>query len=496
MGITLAPEHALPLTDDKRTKIVCTLGPATEDDDVLRAMLRAGMNVARLNFSHGDHAYHRSNIERVRRIAAELGKNVAIMTDTKGPEIRTRTNVGGEPIALEMDDEVLVTTADEPSRPGLIALDYELLPREVGPEDVIFIDDGLIGLRVIAVEGDVIRCQVTNGGKVGEHKGVNVPTVRVSLPSVTDHDRDDIRFSCEMGVDAIAASFVRDAEAVREIKALCKEFGAPHTMVISKIESAFAVENFDEILAASDGIMVARGDLGVEIPPADVPHTQRLVIEACNKAFKPVITATQMLESMTVHPRPTRAEVTDVAVAIEQGSDCVMLSGETAAGSYPVQAVSTMAEICRRTERNLAERQGNSTVGKELNVSCTTGYAAVHAASFVGAKLLLCPTLAGRTARIMSSLRPQLPIVAASPLERTLRRCCFFWGVETVLTVEQAETRAICAEALARAEEAGFLQSGDVAVITVGDTASSPLALDGSVTSDIPANVMVIAQAR
>ncbi len=494
MNDMFATEAKLPLIDDKRTKIVCTLGPATEDDDVLRAMMLAGMNVARLNFSHGDHAYHRANIERVRRIAAELNKNIAIMTDTKGPEIRTRANEGGEPVKLSMGETVYVTTANVLSRPGLIALDYEPLPYEVSADDVIFIDDGLIGLKVLDVEGDRIRCVVTDGGKVLEHKGVNVPTVRVSLPAVTERDIEDIRFSCEMGVDAIAASFVRDAGAVYEIKDLCKQFGAPKTMVISKIESAFAVEHFDEILEVSDGIMVARGDLGVEIPPADVPHVQNEVIRRCNDRCKPVITATQMLESMTVRPRPTRAEVTDVAAAIAQGSDCVMLSGETAAGAHPVEAVATMAEICRKAEKYLEEFDKVYDDGDYVDVSDTTGSAAVIAARRVGAKILLCPTISGRTARIMASLRPRLPIVAATPLEHTMHKCCFYWGVEAVLSHELAETRSIIAEALERAQATGFLDKGDVAVVTVGDSLSSPMRLDGRVTSDVPANVMVIAQ--
>ena len=483
------------MIDDKRTKIICTVGPATEDDDVLRKMMLAGMNVARLNFSHGDHEYHRRNIERVRRIATELDKTIAIMTDTKGPEIRTRLNEGGVPIPLKMGDVVQVTTADVRSTVGRIALDYASLPEEVSAGDMIFIDDGLIGLEVLGVENDIISCCVTNGGSLGERKGVNIPTVKVGLPSVTEQDKVDIRFSCEMGVDAIAASFVRDANAVHEIRALCKEYGAPGMQIISKIESPFAVERFDEILAASDGIMVARGDLGIEIPPADVPYTQHTIIHNCNMAYKPVITATQMLESMTKHPRPTRAEVTDVATAIIEGTDCVMLSGETAAGAFPVEAVQMMAEICRKAESHLSERDTYHTGENRRNVSDITGFLAVQAAKHSGAKALLCPTFGGRTARIMSSFRPRLPIIATSPDEATLRRCCFYWGVSAVLATEQGDVRRVCMDALRQATANGLLQRGDVTVITAGDPLTSPMAQEDGVTTETPTNIMVIAEA-
>ena len=480
--------------DTKRTKIVCTLGPATEDDDVLREMMRAGMNVARLNFSHGDHAYHRKNIERVRRISSELGKRVAIMTDTKGPEIRTRLNEGGGLIDLKTGNTVDITTANVKSTPTCIALDYEPLPSEVGPGDVIYINDGLIGLEVTGVTDGLVHCTIVDGAPLGEHKGVNIPTVKVALPSVTEQDREDIRFSCEMGVDAIAASFVRDANAVNEIRQLCRDFGAPDMMIISKIESGFAVDKFDEILDASDGIMVARGDLGIEIPPAKVPQVQRDIIEKCNLTYTPVITATQMLESMSEHPRPTRAEVTDVANAIREGSDCVMLSGETAAGAYPVQTVKTMAEICRQTEEHLVARDTYHSHGDKRNVSGVTGYAADQVANFVGAKILLSPTLTGRTARIMSSFRPSLPIVATSPQETTLRRCCFYWGVEAILSNERDDVRTVSADALRAVKKAGFVKSRDLVVITAGDPLYSPLPLEEVVTAVTPTNVLIIAE--
>ncbi len=482
------------MLDTKRTKIVCTLGPATEDDDVLRDMLRAGMNVARLNFSHGTHEYHKANIERVRRIAAELNKNVAILTDTKGPEIRTRCNEGGKPVRVVRGTTIRLTTRPVLTTEGCIALDYATLPAEVGAGDVIFIDDGLIGLEVQRTEGDDIWCLVTNGGLVGERKGVNVPNVAVSLPSVTDTDVEDIRFSCEMGVDAIAASFVRDADAVREIRALCAKFGGSHIQIFSKIESAFGVQNLNEILRASDGIMVARGDLGVEIPPADVPYVQRQIIQKCNKEYRPVITATQMLESMVHHPRPTRAEVTDVSNAIVEGTDCVMLSGETAAGDYPVEAVKTMAEVCRKTEEHLDERCEYHDRGGRHNVSGATGYAAVEVARLVEARALVCPTLSGRTARIMAAFRPHLPIIATAPSDVTLRRTCFYWGVKGLLSREQGSINQIFNNAIEHATDAGLLKSGDLVVVTAGDPLSSPMLHDGVVTYETPTNICVVAE--
>ncbi|MDO4536604.1 MAG: pyruvate kinase, partial [Coriobacteriales bacterium] len=315
---------------DKRTKIICTLGPATDDDETLRELIRSGMNVARLNFSHGTHEYHRKNIERVRRISKELGIPVSILMDTKGPEIRTGMMKGHEPALLTTGDAVTVTTRQIEGDSGCFCVSYERLPQEIEVGSSIFVDDGNINLRVDAVEDTEIVCTVLTGGRLGEHKGVNVPNGAQGLPNFTDQDRLDVRFSCEMDVDAIALSFTRSAATVEEIRDFCHEEGAHDILLFAKVESSVAVENFDEILHASDGIMVARGDLGVEIPSAEVPHVQKSIIAQCNRHYKPVITATQMLDSMTRSPRPTRAEVNDVANAIYDGTDCVMLSGETA----------------------------------------------------------------------------------------------------------------------------------------------------------------------
>ena len=321
---------------EKRTKIVCTMGPACEDEETLRKLIENGMNVARFNFSHGTHESQKAMMDRVRKVAAELGVPVAIMLDTKGPEVRTGIIEGGGKVSIETGSDVVVVADDEPCTATRISLDYANLPNEVEPGATILIDDGLIELSVTAVENGEIHCHVQNGGELGEHKGVNIPGVEVGLPSVTDRDREDIIFGCEQGIDAIAASFIRSADAVQEIRSILVAHGADNVKVFPKIESMLGVANFDEILEASDGIMVARGDLGVEVPPAQVPHLQKMIIAKCNDAYKIVITATQMLNSMIENPRPTRAEITDVANAIYDGTDCVMLSGETASGRFPV----------------------------------------------------------------------------------------------------------------------------------------------------------------
>ena len=473
-----------------RTKIVCTMGPATEDDDVLRDMIRAGMTVARLNFSHGTHEYHRSNIERVRRISQELGMPVAIMVDTKGPEIRTGFTKDHAPITLENGDEVVVTTVPVEATKERFSISYQALPREVGPGSTIYVDDGLIALKVLHVDGNDIHCLVVNSGVLKEHKGVNVPNVIMELPSVTDQDREDIRFACEMGADAIAASFIRDANAVHEIREICHEYGGDDIFIISKIESSLALDNLDAILAASDGAMVARGDLGIEIPPADVPYLQKRIIAKCNASYKPVITATQMLDSMMKNPRPTRAEVTDVANAVYDGTDCVMLSGETAAGAYPVESVRMMAEVCLKAEENLAQRRDYHDEGSLRDVSDATSFGAVETAERVGAAAILCPTDSGHSARIMAAFRPRFPIIATSRFERTIRRTCFIWGVTGLLMQEEDGLARICYGTLKAARHAGYIHTDDIVVITAGDPVTSPL----TSFSETSTNVTMVAQ--
>ena len=462
----------------KRTKIVCTMGPATESDEVLRELIKNGMNVARFNFSHGSHAYHRQNIERVRSISEELGIPVAIMLDTKGPEVRTGLLEGGQKVTVNTGDKIVVTaqptTEDWHGNAGHISLDYLNLPNEVEKGSVILIDDGLVGLEVDHVEGNDMHCVVTNGGEIGEKKGVNVPNVEIGLPSVTEQDIADIMFGGELGIDAIAASFIRNAQAVDEIRKLCADNGLRNVYIFPKIESALGVKNFDEILAASDGCMVARGDLGVEIPAQEVPHIQKIIIKKCAQSYKPVITATQMLDSMIRNPRPTRAEVNDVANAIYDGTDCVMLSGETAAGKYPVEAVKMMASICRETEKYLPERREYHDRGGMRNVNSAIGLAAAEVADRVNAKCIICPTHSGRTSRLISNFRPRIPIVAMSPSNHAVRKTCFQWGVDAYKTTEQGSLSATCYNALTVAKENGVVDTGDLVVVTAGDPQTSP----------------------
>ena len=454
------------------------MGPSTEDENVLRELIKAGMNVARFNFSHGSHEYHRAGVERVRRVSEELGMPVAILLDTKGPEVRTGLLEDGKKISVSTGDEIVVTAqpTDESfhGNAGHISLDYLNLPSEVEKGSIILIDDGLVGLEVQSVDGNDMHCVVTNGGEIGERKGVNVPNVNIGLPAVTEQDRADIMFGCELGIDAIAASFIRDAAAVREIRDICAQMGAERVSVYPKIECALGVTNFDEILEASSGIMVARGDLGVEVPAHEVPHLQKEMIRKCNAAYKPVITATQMLDSMIRNPRPTRAEVNDVANAVMDGTDCVMLSGETAAGKYPVEAVKMMASICRETEKYLPERDHYFDRGGVKNVNGAIGFAAVTTAERVGAKCILAPTNSGRTARLIADFRPKLPLYAFSPSEKTIRKTSFYWGVRSFHSTTMPSLNATVKQALQLAKEKGLVETGDLVVVTAGDPGTSP----------------------
>ena len=471
---------------NKRTKIVCTMGPATESDEVLRGLIEGGMNVARFNFSHGSHDYHRNNIERVRRISAELALPVAIMLDTKGPEVRTGELLNHQKVTLETGAKTVVTTDDGVAGTAeRFSLDYKLLPQEVEKGSILLIDDGLIGLEVDHVEGNDMHCNIINGGELGEKKGVNIPNVEISLPSVTEQDKADIMFGCELGIDAIAASFIRNGAAVDEIRHLCAESGMRSVYILPKIESAMGVKNFDEILEHSDGIMVARGDLGVEIPPAEVPHIQKTIIKKCNAAYKPVITATQMLDSMIRNPRPTRAEVTDVANAIYDGTDCVMLSGESAAGKYPVEAVKTMAAICKETEKYLSVKDTYHQRKGLKNINGATGFAAVNMALTVDAKCIICPTHSGRTARLVSNFRPKRPLYAMSPSDEAIRRTCFYWGVYAYKTTEQGSLANTMYNALQVAKEVGVAEPGDLVVLTAGDPQTSPRLGDYTTSTNV-----------
>lgn len=477
----------------KKTKIVCTMGPATESEDVLRQLIKAGMNVARFNFSHGSHDYHRAGVARVRKVSAELGIPVAILLDTKGPEVRTGVLENGEKVHFETGDKTIITTDD-----GVVgnherfSLDFKNLPNEVKPGDRILIDDGLLEFNVDKIEGTDIYCTLGNAGDLGEHKGVNIPGVDISLPAVTERDREDIIFGCELGIDAIAASFIRDGKGVEEIRQICHEHGRDNVSIYPKIECALGIENFDDILAHSSGVMVARGDLGIEIPPEKVPHAQKQMIRKCNAAYKPVITATQMLDSMIRNPRPTRAEVNDVANAVMDGTDCVMLSGETASGKYPIDAVRTMAEICKETEKYLPENEHYYDRGGVRNVNGATGFAAVEMADRVSAKCIIVPTHSGRSARLVSKFRPKVPLYAMSPSDESVRRTCFYWGVYAYRTTEQGSLTNTLYNALTTAKENKVVDAGDIVVLTAGDPQTSPRQGDYTTST----NLAMIAQVQ
>ena len=483
----------------KRTKIVCTMGPACDNDDTIRAMMEAGMNVARFNFSHGDYEEHLGRIQRVRRVADELDMPIGILLDTKGPEVRTGLLKDHKKVAVEAGDKIVVT-ARETSEDFLgdashISLDYLDLPSEVVPGSKILIDDGLIGLVVDSVDGQDMHCTVENGGEIGERKGVNLPNVDISLPAITERDREDILFGLKNGIDYIAASFIRNGAAVREIRKLCDENGGEHVGIFPKIECALGVENFDEILEESDGIMVARGDLGIEIPPELVPHVQKQIIAKCNAAYKPVITATQMLDSMIRNPRPTRAEVADVANAIYDGTDAVMLSGETAAGSYPVEAVQMQANIAHETEKYLPAHaplkvpEGHST----RIINNVVGMSAVNMATTVHAKCIVVPTTTGRTARLISHFRPRTPIVAFSRHQWAVQKMLMYWGVEPHhAAITQGTVNETIEKAVDAAKERGYVRKDDVTVVTAGDPHTS-VTLEDRITST---NVVYVAQVR
>ncbi|MBM7855273.1 pyruvate kinase [Desulfohalotomaculum tongense] len=452
----------------RRTKIVCTIGPASEDVEILKKMIRAGMNVARMNFSHGTHEDHARRISLVRQAAAEVGKNIAIMLDTKGPEIRLGV-FAEEPILLRAGDEFILTTEEIQGDNSRVSVTYKDLPRDVTRGGKILVADGLIELEVIEINDTEVRCKVVNGGELKSRKGVNLPGVQVNLPALTEKDIEDILFGIEHQVDFIAASFIRNADNVLTIRKILEENNADID-IISKIENREAVDKFDEILKVSNGIMVARGDLGVEIPAEDVPMIQKTLIAKCNLAGKPVITATQMLESMTHNPRPTRAEASDVANAILDGTDAIMLSGESAAGKYPVEAVETMNRIAVRVEKSFpyGKHFKKFSNGKAKTVTDGISSAVCSVSADLEAAAILSATASGHTARMISKYRPRCPIVAVTPNPKVLRKMALVWGVEPLLVRKITGTDEMIAETVEVALASGIIKAGDLVVITAG----------------------------
>ena len=454
----------------KKTKVVCTMGPNTNDRELLKKLIENGMDVARFNFSHGDHEEQKSRMDLLKELRQELNTNTAILLDTKGPEIRTGVLKGGKRIMLKAGEQFTLTTEEIEGDESKVSITYEGLVQDVDAGRVILIDDGLIELKVVGKSEKEIFCEVINGGELGERKGVNVPNVAVRLPAITEKDKDDIHFGVEQGIDFIAASFVRNAECVLEIKAYLKELGAPYVPIIAKVENAEGIKNIDEIIRAADGVMVARGDLGVEIPAEEVPYLQKMIIQKCNMNFKTVITATQMLDSMMRNPRPTRAEVTDVANAVYDGTDAVMLSGETAQGKYPLEALQMMVHIIQNTEQHLDYEGMLEKTGGHLKsgVSSAIGYSSVLAASNLNAKCIITPSVSGATARVVSNLRPRQVILGVTPNERTLRRMSIYWGVKPIKSQAFNTTDDICDGAIELAKVKQFVETGEIVVITAG----------------------------
>ncbi|ETT64851.1 pyruvate kinase [Paenibacillus odorifer] len=461
----------------RKSKIVCTIGPASESLENIKKLILAGMNVARLNFSHGDFEEHGARINTIRQASKELNKTVAILLDTKGPEIRTG-KLEVEPIELVQDEYLTLTTEEILGTQDRISITYSELPNDVQVGSIILIDDGLIGLTVVDIQGTEIKTRIVNGGTIKSKKGVNVPGVNISLPGITEKDTNDILFGIEQDIDFIAASFVRKASDVQEIRELLEKNNASHIQIISKIENQQGVDNLDEILEASDGLMVARGDLGVEIPAEDVPLAQKLMIQKCNVAGKPVITATQMLDSMQRNPRPTRAEASDVANAILDGTDAIMLSGETAAGKYPVESVLTMSRIAEKAESALNHHEifMKQQTAQETTVTEAISQSVAISALDLNAKAIISSTVTGHTARVVSKYRPKAPIIAVTTQERTMRQLSLVWGVTPVFGQVASSTDELLETAIKGGKDSGLVQTGDLVVITAG----IPLGRSGS----------------
>ncbi len=454
----------------KKTKIVCTMGPNTDNREIMRELALNGMDVARFNFSHGDHAEHKHRLEILESVREELGIPIASLLDTKGPEIRTGKLKDGKKVTLKEGDLYTLTTEEIVGDETRGYINYAGLAEDVKPGDRILIDDGLIELHVREVNGTDIVCRIENGGELGEKKGVNVPGVRVKLPALTDKDKEDIRFGVDEGFDFVAASFVRNADAIREIREILDEKGSA-MQIIAKIENEEGIENIDSIIEASDGIMVARGDMGVEIPAEKVPHIQKMIIRKCNLACKVVITATQMLDSMIRNPRPTRAEVSDVANAVYEGTDAVMLSGETAMGSYPIEAVRMMSQIAEESEKYLDYMfyQRRKVSAENLrNISNTVCYSSVATASDLEAPVIVAPSVSGFTTRMLSKWRPKALIAGLSPSMTVVRQMQLYWGVKPFHAKRAESTDALLFASVELLKEKGIVKEGEIVVATAG----------------------------
>lgn len=463
----------------RKTKIICTLGPASNTKETIAELVKAGMNVARFNFSHGDHEEQKARLETLMAVRRELGIPVAALLDTKGPEIRLRDFKDGK-VELKAGDHFTLTTEEILGDQNRVSISYKDLPHDVKPGGTILIDDGLIGLTVDSVTDTEINCTVKNGGPVSNHKGVNVPGADLSMPFISEQDRSDLIFGCKCGFDYVAASFTRTAEDIREMRYILCNNGGSRIKIIAKIESTQGVKNFDEILDAADGIMVARGDLGVEVPLEDVPILQKRMIKKAEKAGKICVTATQMLDSMIHNPRPTRAEATDVANAIYDGTTAIMLSGESANGKYPVEAVRTMARIAETTEKDIdfygRMVKRNAEKPSTTDVTSAISHATVTVAHDIDADAIITVTISGGTALKLASFKPARQIIACTMDEQVARQMNLYFGVSPLIIKEEASADLLFEAAINEAKRAGFVKSGDQVVLTAG----VPLGISGN----------------
>lgn len=461
----------------RKTKIVCTLGPATNDVEIMKQLIQNGMDAARINFSHGTYETHAETIAKLKQAREELNAPIPLILDTKGPEIRVKT-FKEDKVRLEEDATFTLTTREVEGDMNIVSVTYADLPKDVHRGSRILIDDGLIELKVEDITETDVVCKVVNGGVVKSRKGVNLPGVEVNLPSLMEKDIEDLKFGVENGFDIVAASFIRSAEDVLKIRRVLEENGGGQMHIISKIENQQGVENIDKILEASDGIMVARGDLGVEIPPEEVPLVQKILIAKANRIGKPVITATQMLESMVHSPRPTRAEANDVANAIFDGSDAIMLSGETAAGAYPLEAAATMARIALKAESavDYAAKLANTTEPARVNITNAISMAACATAAELKTAAITTVTKSGFTARMISRYRPACPLIASTSDETVWRQMNLIWGCKPMLYTGELPRGGVFDTALEIAVKSGLLKNGDTVVSALG----MPLGFSGA----------------
>jgi len=454
----------------QKTKMVFTIGPASDNKDILTKLMDIGMNVTRLNFSHGTHEDHKIKIDLIKNLREKLNKSVAIMLDIKGPKIRTH-NFGGDKVLIDKGQKFIFSCGKEIlGNKERCSVSYDGLCHDLKSNGTILVDDGLLEFKINSIEGTEINCTAVNSGYIGNHKGINVPNVSIGLPAVTDKDKSDLIFGCEQGVDIVAASFIRKAGDVLDVRKILNANCGSHIQIISKIETQEGVDNIDGIIEVSDGIMVARGDMGVELPIQKVPIVQKMIIHKCNKAGIPVITATQMLDSMIRNPRPTRAEASDIANAIFDGTDAIMLSGESANGDYPLEAALTMSKIAIEAESNIDFRAALNEIKSASigNISDAISLATCTTADELKVSAIITATQSGHTAKMVSKYRPRCPIIAVTPSNQVARSLSINFGVQTIISIKLMSTDELMADAVEKCSYAGYIKKGDVVIIAAG----------------------------